>query len=99
MILNHITKTFSSQQQQQQQQQQHQQQQQQQQQQPNRIKIYDDTISDKKELITFEDIQNDRTSQFERDLNKYKEDFNNDMSLPVPPVPIQKIYQLVRWKK
>jgi hypothetical protein len=71
MILNHITKTFSSQQQP-----------------TNRIKIYDDTVTDKKELITFEDIQNDRTTQFERDLNKYKEDFNNDMSLPVPPVPV-----------
>lgn len=76
MILNHITKSFSSQQQQHKAQ-------------PmNRIKIYDDTINDKKELITFEDIQNDRTTQFERDLNKYKDDFNNDMSLPVPPVPI-----------
>jgi hypothetical protein len=71
MILNHITKTFSSQQQP-----------------TNRIKIYDDAVTDKKELITFEDIQNDRTTQFERDLNKYKEDFNNDMSLPVPPVPV-----------
>ena len=75
MILNHITKTFSSQPQSQPQS-------------TNRIKIYDDTVTDKKELITFEDIQNDRTTQFERDLNKYKEDFNNNMNLPVPPVPI-----------
>ena len=55
---------------------------------PRKIKILDEPIKDKKELITYEDIQHDRTSQFERDLNKYKDEFNDAMSLPVPPVPI-----------
>ena len=54
---------------------------------PRKIKILDEPIKDKKELITYEDIQHDRTSQFERDLNKYKDEFNDAMSLPVPPVP------------
>ena len=53
----------------------------------NKIKIYDELLDNKKALITFEDIQNDRTTQFEKDLNKYKEDFNDSMSLPIPPVP------------
>ena len=54
---------------------------------PRKIKILDEPIKDKKELITYEDIQHDRTSQFERDLNKYKDEFNDAMSLPIPPVP------------
>jgi hypothetical protein len=54
---------------------------------PRKIKISDEPIKDKKELITYEDIHHDRTSQFEKDLNKYKDDFNDAMSLPVPPVP------------
>lgn len=54
---------------------------------PRKIKISDEPIKDKKELITYEDIQNDRTSQFEKDLNKYKDEFNDAMSLPIPPVP------------
>jgi hypothetical protein len=53
----------------------------------NKIKIYDEPLDNKKALITFEDIQNDRTTQFERDLNKHKEDFNDSMSLAIPPVP------------
>jgi hypothetical protein len=39
------------------------------------------------ELITYEEIQNDRRSQFDKDLNKRQEEFTNSMSLPVPPVP------------
>ena len=54
---------------------------------PRKIKILDEPIKDKKELITYEDIQNDRTSQFERDLNKYKDEFNDAMSLHIPAVP------------
>lgn len=53
--------------------------------QPSKIKIHDD--SPVKELITFEDIQNDRKSQFERELIKRQEDFEDSMSLKAPPVP------------
>jgi hypothetical protein len=77
IILNYIKKSFSPQKTQQIPQQQI----------PRKIKISDEPIKDKKELITYEDIQNDRTTQFERDLNKYKDEFNDAMSLPVPPVP------------
>ena len=77
MILNYIKKTFSPQKTQQIPQQQI----------PRKIKISDESINDKKELITYEDIQNDRTSQFERDLNKYKDEFNDAMSLHIPAVP------------
>jgi hypothetical protein len=77
IILNYIKKSFSPQKTQQIPQQQI----------PRKIKILDEPIKDKKELITYEDIQNDRTPQFERDLNKYKDEFNDAMSLPVPPVP------------
>jgi hypothetical protein len=77
IILNYIKKSFSPQKTQQIPQQQI----------PRKIKILDEPIKDKKELITYEDIQNDRTTQFERDLNKYKDEFNDAMSLPVPPVP------------
>ena len=54
--------------------------------QPNKIKIHNEPPVNK-ESITYEDIQNDRTSQFEKDLNKYKDEFNDAMSLPIPPVP------------
>jgi hypothetical protein len=40
-----------------------------------------------KQSITFEDIQNDRMSLFEKELNKKQEEFTNSMALPVPPVP------------
>jgi hypothetical protein len=39
------------------------------------------------ELITYEEIQNDKRSQFDKDLNRRQEEFTNSMSLPVPPVP------------
>ena len=38
-------------------------------------------------MITYEEIQNDKRSQFDKDLNKRQEEFTNAMSLPVPPVP------------
>jgi hypothetical protein len=82
IILNYIKKTFSPQKPQQFSPQQFSPQQI-----PRKIKISDEFIKDTKELITYEDIQNDRTSQFERDLNKYKDEFNDAMSLPIPPVP------------
>jgi hypothetical protein len=40
-----------------------------------------------KQSITFEEIQNDRKTLFEKELNKKQEEFTNSMSLPVPPVP------------
>jgi hypothetical protein len=40
-----------------------------------------------KQSITFEEIQNDRKSLFEKELNKKQEEFTNAMALPVPPVP------------
>jgi hypothetical protein len=39
------------------------------------------------ELITYEEIQNDKRSQFDKDLNRRQEEFTNSMALPVPPVP------------
>lgn len=58
-------------------------------QQPNKIKIHNEIISStpEKELITYEEIQNDRKSQFEKDLNKRQEEFTNSMTIPVPSVP------------
>ena len=40
-----------------------------------------------KQAITFEEIQNDRKTLFEKELNKKQEEFTNAMTLPVPPVP------------
>lgn len=53
-----------------------------------KIKILDE-IPQKKvnELITYEEIQNDKRSQFDKDLNRRQEDFTNSMALQVPPVP------------
>jgi hypothetical protein len=39
------------------------------------------------ELITYEEIHNDKRSQFDKDLTKRQEEFTNAMALPVPPVP------------
>lgn len=52
-----------------------------------KIKISDETPHNVNELITYEEIQNDRRSQFEKDFNKRQEEFTNAMTLPVPPVP------------
>lgn len=51
---------------------------------PHKIKIYNEPV---KELITFEEISNDRKSQFEKDLIKKQEEFEDSMSLKTPPVP------------
>jgi hypothetical protein len=40
-----------------------------------------------KQSITFEDIQNDRITLFEKELTKKQEEFTNSMTLHVPPVP------------
>jgi hypothetical protein len=52
--------------------------------QPNKIKIYQDPV---KESITYEEIQNDRRSRFDHDLNKRQEEFEDFMTVKAPPVP------------
>jgi hypothetical protein len=52
---------------------------------PSKIKILEEPAA--KELITYEEIQNDRKSQFEKDLVKRQEEFTNAITLPVPKVP------------
>jgi len=54
--------------------------------QTNKIKIHNEQPQ-LKELITFEEIQNDRKSQFEKDFNKRQEEFEDSMTLKSPPVP------------
>jgi hypothetical protein len=58
-------------------------------QQPNKIKIHEDDIPNnlKKDLITYEEIQNDKKSQFEKDFNKRQQEFTSAMTLKVPEVP------------
>jgi hypothetical protein len=41
----------------------------------------------KKPLVTYEELQNDRLSKFEKDLNSRQQDFTSAMALPVPPTP------------
>ena len=57
--------------------------------QPNKIKIHEEItpIILQKELITYEEIQNDKKSQFEKDLSKRQEEFTNLITKIVPPVP------------
>jgi len=43
--------------------------------------------TDEKVLITYEEIQNNRQTQFEQDLNKRQNEFTSAMTLPIPPVP------------
>ena len=53
-----------------------------------KIKILDELPQKKvNELITYEEIQNDKRTQFDKDLNRRQEEFTNLMALPVPPVP------------
>jgi hypothetical protein len=53
-----------------------------------KIKILDELPQKKvNELITYEEIHNDKRSQFDKDLNRRQEEFTNSMALPVPPVP------------
>lgn len=54
---------------------------------PAKIKIHEEKQLDKKELITFEDLQNDRKSQFEKDLIKRQEEFTDAITLRVPDEP------------
>jgi len=54
--------------------------------QPNKIKIHNEQPQ-LKELITFEEIQNDRKTQFEKDFNRRQEEFEESITVKVPPVP------------
>jgi hypothetical protein len=55
------------------------------QQMPNKIKILDEPPT--KEFITAEELQNERKSQFDKDLNKRQEEFENIMAVKAPPAP------------
>jgi hypothetical protein len=52
--------------------------------QPNKITIHQEPV---KESITYEEIQNDRRSKFDRDLNRRQEEFEDAMTIKAPPVP------------
>lgn len=52
--------------------------------QPSKITIHQEPV---KESITYEEIQNDRRNKFDRDLFRRQEDFDNFMTVKVPPVP------------
>jgi len=51
----------------------------------NKIKIFDEVPV--KESITYEDIQNDRKTQFEKDLQLKQQEFEDSITLKAPPVP------------
>jgi hypothetical protein len=51
----------------------------------NKIKIFDEVPV--KESITYEEIQNDRKTQFEKDLQLKQQEFEDSMTLKAPPVP------------
>jgi len=53
--------------------------------QPNKIKIHNEQPT--KELITYEEIHNDRKSQFDKDFTRKQEEFEDSMSIKAPPVP------------
>jgi hypothetical protein len=53
--------------------------------QPSKIKIHSERPN--KELITYEEIHNEKQSQFEKDLSKRQEEFESSMTLKAPPVP------------
>jgi hypothetical protein len=52
---------------------------------PNKIKIFEET--DSKEAITFEEIQNEKKTQFEWELMKKQQEFNHAITREVPPPP------------
>jgi len=55
---------------------------------PSKIKIHNEQQQQPlKELITFEEIQNDRKSQFEQDFNRIQEEFEDSISINPPPLP------------
>ena len=52
---------------------------------PSKLKISNEPLV--KESITYEEIQNEKKSQFEKDFIKRQEEFTNSMSIPLPEVP------------
>jgi len=52
---------------------------------PNKIRILKEEPV--KELITYEEIQNNRRSQFDRDYSRAQEEFTNSVTIKVPEVP------------
>ena len=54
--------------------------------QPNKIKISNEEAA-VKELITFEEIHNERKSQFEKDVEKRQNDFQEMINVKVPTAP------------
>ena len=56
---------------------------------PSKIKIINELSPQPptKSLITYEEIHNERKTQFEEDLTKLEEEFTSAMTLPVPDVP------------
>lgn len=55
---------------------------------PNKIKIHNNIdIGEQKELITYEEIQNDKKTQFELELHNLQEEFMNSMTVKAPSTP------------
>ena len=52
---------------------------------PNKIQILNETPE--KEIITFEEIHNQRKSQFDKELQMIEKDFEESISIKAPPVP------------
>jgi len=52
---------------------------------PNKIKIFEEPPT--KESITYEEIQNDKKTQFEKEWSKIQDEFTNTMSIHVPQKP------------
>ena len=44
-------------------------------------------LNQKKTLVTYDEIQNDRLSKFEKDFNTKQQEFTSAMALPIPPTP------------
>ena len=53
--------------------------------QPSKIKIFEEP--DVKELITYEELHNERKTHFEKDLQQRQQEFEDTMSIKAPPVP------------
>ena len=54
----------------------------------NRIKIHEDNLVQNKELITYEELQKEKLTVFEKELSINEEDFKTYMHKHVPPTPI-----------
>lgn len=52
---------------------------------PNKIKIFNEAPEN--ELITYEEFQNERKTQFDKDLIQKQQEFENAINVKVPPIP------------